>query len=54
MLSKEEDKMTDLGLTSNDENFDEGVNRTLDTLTKIGIDYLIEKKELEAGKALFP
>ena len=31
MLSKEEDKMTDLGLTSNDEKFDEGVNQTLET-----------------------
>jgi hypothetical protein len=52
MLSNEEDKMTDLGLISNDENFDEGVNQTLDILTKTGIDYLIEKKELEAGKAV--
>ncbi len=52
MLSKEEKKIVDLGLTSIDEKFDEGVNQTLDILTKIGIDYLSEKKELKAGEVV--
>ena len=50
MFSKEETKMIDLGRTSIDENFDEGVSQALDFLTKIGTGYLSKKNELEAGK----
>jgi hypothetical protein len=44
MFSKEETKMIDLGRTSIDENFDEGVSQALDFLTKIGTGYLQQKK----------
>ena len=50
MFSKEETKMIDLGRTSIDENFDEGVSQALDFLTKIGTGYVSQKNELEAGK----
>ena len=51
MLSKENTTI-DMWLTFNDEKLDEEMNKTLDILTKISIDYLTDKKESEAGKAI--
>jgi hypothetical protein len=42
----------DLGMTTNNEELGEGMNKNLEILAKISIDYLIEKKEFEAGKAI--
>jgi hypothetical protein len=50
MLSKEEDKMVNLGFDSINEGFDEGVNKALNFLTEIGTVYLNERKGLEAEK----
>lgn len=51
MLSKE-DKTMDLFLNLSDEELEEGINKTLDILTKISLDYLTDKKEFEAGKVI--
>lgn len=51
MLSKE-DKTMDLFLNLSDEELEEGIDKTLDILTKISLDYLTDKKEFEAGKVI--
>jgi len=53
MFSKEETKMIDLGRTSIDENFDEGVSQALDFLTKIGTATSVKKTSSKLEKWLF-